>query len=67
MNEPTPIAAGTKVEMGLPGTPGHRVGRVLGLGDAGVLGRGDDEAAELVAWESGEQEWIERSLLRVAP
>lgn len=59
------IPAGTKVEMGKPGTPSHRVGLVLGLGDAKILGRREDEASELVAWESGEQEWIERSLLRV--
>lgn len=59
------IPAGTKVEMGKPGTPSHRVGLVLGMGDAKTLGRREDEPAELVAWESGEQEWIERSLLRV--
>lgn len=65
MSEPTPIAAGTKVEMGNPGTPSHRIGLVLGMGDAETLGRKGDQPSELVAWESGEQEWVERSLLRV--
>lgn len=59
------IAQGTKVEMGEPGTPSHRVGQVLGMGSSELLGRGKDEPSELVAWESGEEEWVERSLLRV--
>lgn len=67
MDNATTLPTGTKVEMGEPGTPGHRVGQVLGGGDAKMLGRRDDEASELVAWESGEQEWIARSLLRVSP
>lgn len=67
MESAAPITQGTKVEMGQPGTPSHRVGLVLGMGDADVLGRGKDEPSELVAWESGEQEWVERSLLRVVP
>jgi hypothetical protein len=66
MSEPTPITAGTKVEMGDPGTPSHRVGLVLGMGEPELLGRGTEEPAELVAWESGEQEWVKRSLLRVS-
>jgi hypothetical protein len=67
MSRATPIAAGTKVEMGELGTPSHRVGLVLGMGSSDLLGRGgDDEPSELVAWESGEQEWVERSLLRVS-
>jgi hypothetical protein len=50
--------------MGEPGTPAHRVGVVVGLAEAALLGRAQPAAAELVAWESGEQEWVERSLLR---
>ncbi|RYZ07577.1 MAG: hypothetical protein EOO73_11405 [Myxococcales bacterium] len=60
------IAEGTKVEMGEPGTPSHRVGRVRGMGSPELLGRGNEEPSELVTWESGEEEWVERSLLRVA-
>jgi len=67
MSDAAPITEGTKVEMGEPGTPGHRVGRVLGMGGPDTLGRGKEEPAELVAWESGEQEWVKRSLLRVSP
>lgn len=61
----SPIASGTKVEMGQPGTPSYRVGLVLGMGSAEMLGRRENEPSELVVWESGEQEWVERSLLRV--
>jgi hypothetical protein len=60
----TTFAEGTKVQMGEPGTPAHRIGVVLGLADPALLGRDRDEAAELIAWESGEQEWVQRSLLR---
>jgi len=59
------IAEGTRVEIGQPGTPSHRVGRVRGMGSSELLGRGHEQPSELVAWESGEEEWVERSLLRV--
>ncbi len=65
MSNTAPIRTGMKVEIGEPGTPSHRVGLVLGMGSSETLGRGRDEPSELVAWESGEQEWVERSLLRV--
>ncbi|MDF3066572.1 MAG: hypothetical protein K0R38_2173 [Polyangiaceae bacterium] len=59
------ISEGTRVEMGQPGTPSYRVGRVRGMGSSDLLGRGKDEPSELVTWESGEEEWVQRSLLRV--
>jgi hypothetical protein len=65
MSAASAIASGTKVEMGQPGTPSYRVGLVLGMGSAEMLGRREDEPSELVVWESGEQEWVERDLLRV--
>lgn len=64
MTDQAALQEGARVEMGEPGTPGHRVGVVVGLADAALLGRAHDESAELVAWESGEEEWVQRSLLR---
>jgi hypothetical protein len=64
MSDEATLQDGTKVEMGEPGTPAYRVGVVVGLAEAALLGRAQTAAAELVAWESGEQEWVERSLLR---
>jgi len=58
------IEPGTKVETGEPGTPSHRVGLVLGRSNPELLGREEHESSVLVSWESGEQEWLEVSLLR---
>jgi hypothetical protein len=62
----TTVTPGTKVEIGSPGTPSYRVGRLVSIASAKALGRHEDEPSALVTWESGEEEWTELSLLRVA-
>jgi len=62
----TTLTPGIKVETGEAGTPSYRVGLVLGTTSAHALGRNEQESSALIAWESGEEEWVELSMLRVA-
>ena len=66
MSSPTALAPGIKVETGDPGTPSYKVGLVVGTADAHALGRDEEQASALIAWESGEEEWAELSTLRLA-
>ena len=66
MSLATTVEPGTKVEFGRPGTPSYRVGTLVSIASAEALGRREAEPSALVAWESGEEEWTELSLLRAA-
>ena len=66
MTSATTLTPGIKVETGEAGTPSYRVGLVLGTTSAQALGRNEQESSALIAWESGEEEWVELSMLRVA-
>ena len=65
MTRTATLTPGIKVETGEAGTPSYRVGLVLGTTSAQALGRNEQESSALVAWESGEEEWVELSMLRV--
>lgn len=66
MSIATTVEPGTKVAFGRPGTPSYRVGILVGIASAKALGRREEEPSALVAWESGEEEWTELSLLSIA-
>jgi len=66
MKNDAAITPGTKVETGEAGTPGYKIGVVVGVGSAEMLGRNEDDRSALIAWESGEEEWAELATLRVA-
>ena len=66
MKNDAAITPGTKVETGAAGTPSYKIGIVVGVGSAELLGRNEADKSALIAWESGEEEWAELATLRVA-